>query len=121
MSAPKKPEKPSPGAALYFARLMAEAEAERIAELDDEELKSGDIPSAEALLAAVKAKAAAQGAATKEPGASKVVAIGGRPRRRGLWWVLAAAAIVVAVMVAIMSQPNKGAHAPPPEAPGQGP
>jgi hypothetical protein len=112
-------EKPSPGAARYFANLMAEAEAERIAGLSDQELAGEDPPSAEALLAAVKAKAAVR-ATSRETPASKVVPIGHR-RRRTLWWVLAAAAIVAIVLAVFIDDRPKGAHAPPQNPSGRGP
>jgi hypothetical protein len=75
MSTREKAPKPSPGAAAYFAKLVAEEEAERVAGLSDLELRGEDAPSAEELLAGAKAKAAVRTTSRETP-ASKVVPIG---------------------------------------------
>jgi hypothetical protein len=123
VSTPEKPVKPSPGAALYFANLVAEARAERIASLPPDELPCDEPPSLEELLEGARAKAATRATRREGPGASKVVRIDQRPRRRALWWALAAAAILVLALAASMTRKNTGAHPPPPppDAPEQAP
>ena len=121
MSTSEKPAKPSPGAAVYFANLVAEAEAERIASLPADDLPCAEPPSLEELLEGAMAKAATRATRRERPPASRVVPIRRRPSRRALWWALAAAALLVLALAASMTQHDNGAHAPPPDAPGQAP
>jgi hypothetical protein len=110
-------EKPDPDrAARFFAQLVGDEEAARVQSLSDEELQAemareghsiAEVPSYEALMARVAARAGREGR-TGLP--TKPVVPLRRPSRTRLWLLLAAALAVVLVVIAFTYGQDRIAH-----------